>query len=279
MNGIFISHSTKDRKFVEQIVEFLQLGMGVELRKIFCTSLYGTLPTGEDFIKIIKNNVKDRGMVLAVITPEYLKSQFCMMELGAAWAGAERLYPILALGTEYKDLESSPLAKVQMRKADQERDWGVIYDELVKYQMISVNTPRFYEKLPQFMESISRFKRKSDQLYTSDLLPDDIRFPAGAKPDPLYMPDPSGYYSVTIEAERSVPSAYRCYKIKGKLVIEGLQKWLDSESHWIFYTEGAYDDPKVGDQVRLKISKTERRTFPDIGFARNIYPADMEVIG
>ena len=70
------------------------------------------------------------------------------------------------------------------------------------------------------------------------------------------MPDPSGYYSVTIEAERSVPSAYRCYKIKGKLVIEGLQKWLDSESHWIFYTEGAYDDPKVGDQVRLKISKT-----------------------
>ena len=31
--------STKDRELVEQIVELLQLGMGVEFPKIFCTSL------------------------------------------------------------------------------------------------------------------------------------------------------------------------------------------------------------------------------------------------
>ena len=258
MNGIFISHSTKDRELVEQIVELRQLGMGVEPSKIFCTSLEGTLPTGEDFIKIIKDNVKDRGMVLAVITPEYLKSQFCMMELGAAWVGAEYRCPILALGMEYQDLGASPLAKRQMRKADQEKDWNKVYDELLSYGMISANTARFHKKLQEFMKYVRRLPEKTDRLYT---------------------PDQEGYYQVIIEAARTVPRPYRCYKIKGKLMIEGLQQFLDSESHWIFYTEGAYDDLKAGDQVRLKISKTERRRFPDIGFARNIYPGDLKVIG
>lgn len=258
MNGIFISHSTKDRELVEHIVELLQLGMGMEHHKIFCTSLDGTLPTGEDFIKIIRDNVKDRGMVLAVITPEYLKSQFCMMELGAAWVEAEYLCPILAQGTEHQDLEASPLANIQMRKADQERDWDVIYDELLGHGMISANTARFHKKLQEFMKYIRCLQGKTDS---------------------LYRPDQEGYYQVIIEAARTVPSPYRCYKIKGKLMIEGLQQFLDSESHWIFYTEGAYGDLKAGDQVRLKISKTERRRFSDIGFARNIYPGDLRVTG
>jgi len=48
-------------------------------------------------------------------------------------------------------------------------------------------------------------------------------------------------------------------KIKGKLMIEGLQQFLDSESHWIFYTEGAYDDLKAGDQkMVLKLWKIQR---------------------
>ena len=62
MNGIFISHSTKDRELVEQIVELLQLGMGVEPSKIFCTSLEGTLPTGEDFkgtLRIFDGGISD----------------------------------------------------------------------------------------------------------------------------------------------------------------------------------------------------------------------------
>lgn len=40
MNGIFISHSTKNKKLVEQVMELLQLGMGIGRNHIFCTSLY-----------------------------------------------------------------------------------------------------------------------------------------------------------------------------------------------------------------------------------------------
>ena len=89
MKGIFISHSTKNGELVEQFVEFLKLGMGIENSRIFCTSENGTLPTGRHFVEIIKREVQKREMVIVLITPEYLKSRFCMMELGAAWVVAQ----------------------------------------------------------------------------------------------------------------------------------------------------------------------------------------------
>lgn len=89
MKGVFISHSTKNRELVEQFVEFLKLGMGVENSRIFCTSENGTLPTGRNFVEIIRQEVQEREMVIALITPEYLQSRFCMMELGAAWVEAQ----------------------------------------------------------------------------------------------------------------------------------------------------------------------------------------------
>ena len=35
MNGIFISHSTKNKELVERLVEFLGSGMGIENSKYF----------------------------------------------------------------------------------------------------------------------------------------------------------------------------------------------------------------------------------------------------
>ena len=131
MNGIFISHSTKNKELVERLVEFLRSGMGIENSKIFCTSINGTLPTGKDFVQIIKQEVKEREMVIALITPEYLESQFCMMELGAAWIEAEYLCPILAGGVEYRDLSESPLQGIQMRKIDKEEDLCAVYNEKI----------------------------------------------------------------------------------------------------------------------------------------------------
>lgn len=257
MNGIFISHSTKNSALVERIVELLQSGMGIERSKIFCTSLNGTLPTGKNFIEIIKDKVQNQQMVMAIITPEYLQSQFCMMELGAAWIKSEYLCPILADGTVYSDLANSPLAGIQMRRADYEDDWYAIYDELIEQQMIPINTAQFRKKLQNFIKSIPSGPTKNTLLSTPDL---------------------NGYYDVSIEKERAVPSPFQCYKIKGKLSIAGAEEFIESESHWIFYKTGVFNTLKAGDQVRLKIAKTERRYFNDIGFARNIYPEEMYVL-
>lgn len=254
MNGIFISHSAKNRELVERLVEFLRSGMGIENSKIFCTSLNGALPTGRDFVQIIRQEVKEREMVMALITPEYLKSQFCMMELGAAWIEAEYLCPILAGGVDYQDLSESPLRGIQMRKIDKEEDLCAIYDEMVMQKLVSVNSAQFNKKMQEFLKYAAAYSREEEQ---------------------MIYPDSHGYYKVMVEKERAVPTPYRCYKIKGKLDIGTADGPDGSESHWIFYKAGVFSDLKKGDVVFLKVGKTERRHFSDIGWARNIYPDEM----
>ena len=254
MNGIFISHSTKNKELVERQVEFLRSGMGIENSKIFCTSINGTLPTGKDFVQIIKQEVKEREMVIALITPEYLESQFCMMELGAAWIEAEYLCPILAGGVEYRDLSESPLQGIQMRKIDKEEDLCAVYNEMVKQGRASLDIVQFNKKLQEFLKYAVTYGRQEER---------------------ATCPDSNGYHKVVIEEERTVPAPYRCYKIKGRLDIEAADGADDKESHWIFYKAGVFADLKKGDVVFLKVGKTERKYFADIGWARNIYPDKM----
>lgn len=153
MSGVFISHSTKNKELVERVIELLQMGTGMGRQTIFCTSLNETLPTGEDFISIIKQNMKECEMVIALITPEYLQSRFCLMELGAAWVHASYLCPILAPDVDYKDLGDTPLKSLQMRKMDSDNDWFAIYDEIINRKIITViDCTQFNRKLREFLE-------------------------------------------------------------------------------------------------------------------------------
>lgn len=259
MNGIFISHSTKNKELAEQVDELLQLGMGLGREKIFCTSFKETLPTGQDFISMIKQNMKDCKMVIALITPEYLQSKFCVMELGAAWVQASYFCPVLAGGVDYKDLADTPLKSLQMRKIEQEDDWFAIYDEMVEQQIISkMGSRQFNAKLKDFLEhSLIR----------------------SAKGGMLVYPDASSLYHITVESVRKVREPYRCYKIKGKLVLDqDAKSQRDDETHWIFFKAGIFADLKEGDMVQLKVGKTERKYFKDIGWARNIYPEELNPV-
>lgn len=259
MNGIFISHSTRNKELVEQVDELLQLGMGLGRERIFCTSFKETLPTGKDFISIIKKNMKECKMVIALITPEYLQSKFCMMELGAAWVQASYFCPVLAGGVDYEDLADTPLKSLQMRKIEQEDDWFAIYEEMIERQIIlKSNLSKFNAKLKAFLEH---------------------SYMDPAKGSMLVYPNSRGFYQITVESVRKVREPYRCYKIKGKLVLDQDEKSKrEDETHWIFFKAGSYNDLKKGDMVLLKVGTTERKYFKDIGWARNIYPEELNKV-
>ncbi|MCM1161340.1 MAG: toll/interleukin-1 receptor domain-containing protein [Roseburia sp.] len=258
MKGIFISHSTQNGDLVEHVVELLQSGMGIGRERIFCTSLNGALPTGRDFVSIIKENMRECEMVIALITREYLESAFCMMELGAAWVQTDYLCPILAGNVDYKDLAETPLKSIQMRKLGNENDFFAIFDEMSKREIITFrDTMQFNKKLKEFMKDIVKYSSEGRG---------------------LICPDLDGYYEAKVEKVRKVPELYRCYKIMGNLDLKdnGIEKM--EETHWIFFKAGVYDDLKEGDVIRLKVGKTERRKFSDIGWARNIYPDELLVV-
>lgn len=152
MNGIFISHSVENRDLTELFIDLLQMGMGVGRERLFCSSLNGNLPSGEDFINKIKERIKKQATVLALITPEYLNSRFCMMELGAAWTSAPHFYPILVGSVNYADLDNTPLKSLQMRRIERISDLTAIYDEMVRQGVAVLDTQRFMKKAECFLK-------------------------------------------------------------------------------------------------------------------------------
>lgn len=259
MKGVFISHSTENRELTKQVIELLQLGMGIGRDRIFCTSLNGDLCTGEDFITTIKTKMQECEMVLALITPEYLQSKFCMMELGAAWVQESYLCPFLGSGVTYKDLEDTPLKSFQIRKLEDKKDLYAVYDEMATKQfMMKLDSMQFQGKVDEFLQKVS--------IHT------------GAK-DHFIYPDSDGYYQVKIDEIRKVPPQYRCYKIAGNLALqERQQDPVQEESQWIFFQAGMFDDLKPGDFVQLKVERTEQKMFKDIGRVRNIYLKELCIL-
>jgi hypothetical protein len=112
-NDFFISHATADAKLVSELVDFMESALKIDRSKIYCTSGTGTrkMRTGNNFIENIKENVKGTKVVIFIFTPNYFKSNFCLAELGAAWALSSEVYPIIIPPTPRKLLKSTPLSE------------------------------------------------------------------------------------------------------------------------------------------------------------------------
>ena len=251
MAKIFISHSSKNRELIKTLVEFLQMGMGVSRGEIFCTSYPESLPTGEQFIEAIREEMRNCEVVFFVITEDFLKSQFCLTEMGAAWGLGKRIYPLMLVKLE--KIENTPLKGLQVRFLEKKSDINTIYDELRNYNILTrTSITEYINRIDEFLRQVQVYVNGEYMLQVSD----------------------DGYYHTEILEERQVPSEYCCYKIKGH--IAEWQHDNDAKSDWLFYRVGVYDKLQVGEKVKFKISKTDVNRWADIGLARNVYPADLE---
>lgn len=104
MSEIFISHAFADKALAQLLTNFLKEGIGVPQDAIFCSSVPGHgIPLGEDFNEYIKDKIQSPKLVILLMTPAYMESWFCLMELGAAWSKAHDslaiVVPPVALGS------------------------------------------------------------------------------------------------------------------------------------------------------------------------------------
>ena len=92
---IFISHSSQDKYFVEEIIELLE-SIGVNSNQIFCTSFGGYgIEYGENFLDRIKYELDSNVLVLFVFSDNFFNSPVCLCEMGAAWMKTHTHIPIL----------------------------------------------------------------------------------------------------------------------------------------------------------------------------------------
>lgn len=85
-NKLFISHSSKDGKYVEAIVKLLE-GLGFDESNLFCSYLSPyNIPTGEDIYDYLYKQFSEYNLhMLFVLSQNYYKSVACQNEVGAAW--------------------------------------------------------------------------------------------------------------------------------------------------------------------------------------------------
>ncbi|GEM_PF-4715320 len=96
MVDIFISHATADKHIAELLVDFLTDAVGVPEGSIFCSSLPGHgNPLTHDFNQNMQEQIQHPKLMVLLMTPAYMESPFCLMELGATWALQLRPLPII----------------------------------------------------------------------------------------------------------------------------------------------------------------------------------------
>lgn len=154
MSKLFISHSSKNQRVLDNFLEFLQLGMGVERKDIFCTAYARDLLTGEAFMEAIRQELADCEAVISIITEEYLKSKFCMAEMGAAWAMSKRYFPLILVPLER--MKSTPLSGMQLRRLNSHGDLSTVYDEFLDCGISRRRqTAEFTRHLPGFIRKMN----------------------------------------------------------------------------------------------------------------------------
>ena len=157
---IFISHSSKDVKYVEPIVELLA-DIGMTNDNLFCSSIpdYG-IPLNQDIYEYLSSLFSENELyVIFVLSSNYYGSPACLNEMGAAWVLKNEYTSILLPKFEYQKIDGAVNPnKIGMKLDDN--------DELLKKRLgelkniisekfgISVPDMRWEKKRNDFINTI-----------------------------------------------------------------------------------------------------------------------------
>lgn len=149
---VFISHAHADKSLVDALVDLIETGIGVPSKDIFCTALEGLgIPAGASFIDYIKQQIRRPDVVLLLITENYLKSRFCLAEMGAAWAMSHRVIPLIFGGMSPSEV-GGVLGATQILKIGEDSGLNQFYQELTTALRVSKpNVPRWEAKKQKFL--------------------------------------------------------------------------------------------------------------------------------
>jgi len=105
VNKVFISHSTKDKDYVEELIDILET-IGVKSTQIFCSSFEGYgIDLGENFLERIKNELNEEVLVLFVLSENFYSSPVCLCEMGATWIKTSEHIPILIPPFDFENIK------------------------------------------------------------------------------------------------------------------------------------------------------------------------------
>lgn len=169
---VFISHSSKDKDIVSEFCDrILQLGIGLSVDDIFCTSIEDmNIKNGDDIRMHIKENILSADFSFLLISENYKNSEICLNEMGAVWATDNNV--------RYYLLPNTGIDKLgwlcDANQAEQLIDHIVLdklYNELKDYYDLNVKLETWSRQRMTFVENVTKSHRsipqKTDEIFES----------------------------------------------------------------------------------------------------------------
>jgi len=157
---IFISHSSKDVKYVEPIVGLLA-DIGMTNDNLFCSSIpdYG-IPLNQDIYEYLSSLFSENELyVIFVLSSNYYGSPACLNEMGAAWVLKNEYTSILLPKFEYQEIDGAVNPnKIGMKLDDDDellkKRLGELKDIISEKFSLSVPDMRWEKKRNDFINTI-----------------------------------------------------------------------------------------------------------------------------
>ncbi|WP_223568336.1 toll/interleukin-1 receptor domain-containing protein [Agrobacterium tumefaciens] len=174
---IFLSHSVSDIDLVEAFETLLSKALNITSESIFCSSLEGQgVAKGANFVDAIKDKAVEAKAVVALISPAYMESPFCLAELGAAWVLNTHRFPIVVPPNTFEVMQATLLGVVGV-KIDQQEALTQLLEDIG--ETLSLPAPKagvraramrdFVKAWPALKESIGKAKRVDASIHNKAL--------------------------------------------------------------------------------------------------------------
>lgn len=91
---VFVSHASADADHAKVLCNLLTSALRLNSSKVICTARAGTLRIGDEFNGQLLGQIANAKVVLALVSPAFLRSHYCWWELGAAMASGVAILPV-----------------------------------------------------------------------------------------------------------------------------------------------------------------------------------------
>lgn len=147
MKKLFISHSSKNKVIANQLISYLER-LGLEHKNMFCSSSISQgAKNGEDLNSRIGKAIKDSNLIIYLISRDFLKSSYCIEELGVGWYLSQE-YNKKCFYVLLPDVELSDL-------------FGFVNGKIQKFTLLNISQKESFISFTEDISNVMNIKEKS----------------------------------------------------------------------------------------------------------------------
>lgn len=160
---VFVSHSAKDKRFVEALVDLLE-SLGFTSVNLFCSSVDGYgIPLSNDIFETLRALFSEHDLyVIFIHSPRYYSSAVSLNEMGAAWVLKTDFCSILTNDMEFGGMKGVVNASSLSIKVDSEEASARLTElkDLLtkKFSLIPMDQTKWERKRKGFLDIVKTIK-------------------------------------------------------------------------------------------------------------------------